>query len=214
MFDLPTLDQFLQMIADYNNAFWPLQFATYALGIVALLFAIWKSKYSSKVVTGILAFFWLWVGIIFNWLYFSKLFPLAISFAVLFAIQGILLVAVGIFREDLSFRVKPDLYGIIGGILILYGMVGYPLIEYLLGRGYPSLLSFGMVPCPTTVFTLGLLLWTDKKPPKYILIIPFLYTLSGPLPVYLGIVEDVGMIVLGIAATILLLYRDRSKKIV
>ncbi len=48
--------------------------------------------------------------------------------------------------------------------------------------------------------------------PKYILIIPVVYALTGFVPVILGIVEDIGLIVAGIVTGLLLVYRDRSSR--
>jgi hypothetical protein len=131
-------------------------------------------------------------------------------FAVLFVLEGILLITTGILGKGLRFKVKPDAYGLLGGLLILYGMAGYPLIEILLGRGYPRLLPFGLVPCPTTTFTLGLFFWSERRLPKYLLIIPFLYSLGDIIPASLGIVEDFVLVAAGMVTVILILYRDRA----
>ncbi len=207
-----TFEEFLDMITSYNTTLWPMQLIVYALAIIALFFVIFKTRYASKVLAGVLAFFWLWNGIIFNFLYFSKLFPLANIFAILFVIQGFIFTMEGVFKKGLSFSIKANTFGVTGGLFILYGIIGYPAIEYLVGRGYPQLLSFGLVPCPTTIFTLGILLWTDRKLPKYILIIPFLYSLSGVVPIYLGVIEDIGLVLAGLSTAILILYRDRMKE--
>ena len=212
MFISFTLKDFLDMVATYNSAFWPMQLVAYALAIAALICAARGTNCSSRIVSAVLAFFWLWVGIVFNWMYFSKLSPAALAFAVLFVVEGIILGVAGVLRKDLSFRIKAGVYGLVAAFIVLYGMVGYPAIEYLLGRGYPRLLVLGLVPCPTTVFTLGMFFWTEKRLPKYVLIIPFLYSLSGVIPLILGIVEDLGLGVAGFVTAIMLLYRDRSRK--
>jgi len=212
MFITFTIKEFLEMLASYNTTFWPMQLVAYALGVVALIFAIRSTSYSSKIISGILTFFWLWVGVVFNWIYFSKIFPMSVGSTILFVIEGIILAATGVFKKNLSFSAKANLYGVVGGLFMLYGMVGYPAIEYLLGRGYPQLLPFGLAPCPTTVFTLGMLLWSERLP-KYIVAIPFLYSLSGIIPICMGILEDIGLVVIGLIVTIMILYRDRIKKI-
>lgn len=207
-----TLQEFLDMIAGYNMAVWPLPLVTYALGIAALLFARSNRAYASKVVAAVLAFFWLWVGIVFNGIVFSELSNTAVVFAVVFVVQGLLLAATGIYRRDLSFSVRADRFGLAGGLAILYSMVGYPAIGFLLGRGYPQALLLGLVPCPTIAFTLGMLLWSDRPLPKVVLVIPVLYALSGgALAVSQGIVEDVGMIVMALIAASMILYRDRAR---
>lgn len=207
--NLPSLEQFFNVVKDYNLAIWPMQVIAYLIGFVALILAIKKTKYSSRIISAILAFFWLWVGFIFSPIYFTKVFEMAGVYVVLSIIQGIILLIFGVFRPNISFRFKTNVYSIIGIVFIIYAMFGYPLIEYFFGRGYPQLLSFGLVPCPTTIFTFGLFLWTDEKLPKYILIIPLILAISGSLAVYLGIWEDIGLIIAGILGTIMIVIRDR-----
>lgn len=207
-----TLQQFLEMIEHYNATFGPIRVVAVVLGISTIVLGAVGEKYSSRISAGILAFYWIWVGIFFNGLFFSRLYALAIAFAALFLIQGLLFVYAGIIRNSLSFSFKPTAYGVVGAIFIFYGIAGYPLIEYMLLRGGQRLLSFGITPCPTTVFTLGMLLWSKGKMPKYVLIIPFVYSVSGIIPILLGITEDIGLVVSGIIAPILILYRDRAQE--
>jgi hypothetical protein len=206
-----TLQQFLDMIASYNNTYWPLPVVGYALGILAAILALAKTAWASRVASGVLVVFWLWVGIVFNGLVFSKLSDTSIVFAVLFVIQGMLLAVTGVFRTALSYRPKADVYGIIGGLAILYALAGYPLVEHLLGRGYPQALVLGLVPCPTITFTLGLFLWSTSPLPKAVLAIPVFYALAGGLlAASQGIVEDIGMISFGLVAAVMILVRDRK----
>jgi hypothetical protein len=209
-----TLAQFLEMMSRYNKTFWPLQLVAYGLGIVAVAMAIRTSQHSGRIISAILVMFWLWVGIFFNLVYFSPLYSLAIVFVALFVIEAGILAFTGVFQGILSFKAKTDIYGMAGALLVLYSMAGYPAIEYLLGRGYPSSLPFGLVPCPMTVFTLGILLWSNKKPTWYVLAIPILYSLSGVIPIWKGIVEDIGLVVSGLATIFMVSYWDRPKKLV
>lgn len=207
-----TFDEFLEMLERFNTDWWPVHLIMYVLAVAAIYFAVRKTSYSGKVVTGILVFFWIWVGTVFNLLYFSRLYPMAYLFVMLFILEGIILAVAGFFWHRLTFRVRADLFGLIGGILIIYALIGYPLIANLTGRGYPHLLLTGMMPCPTAIFTLGLLLWTEKPIPKIVPVIPVIYALSGFVPVKLGVVEDIGLIVAGIVTGLLLIYRDRSPR--
>jgi hypothetical protein len=52
---------------------------------------------------------------------------------------------------------------------------------------------------------------SDKKIPKYLLVIPLLSSLSGLLAVYWGIYEDIGLIIAGLLGTIMILHRDRKR---
>lgn len=207
-----TFDEFLEMLERFNTDWWPVHLIMYVLAVAAIYFAVRKTSYSGKVVTGILVFFWIWVGTVFNLLYFSRLYPMAYLFVMLFILEGIILAVAGLVWPRLTFRVKADLFGLVGGVLITYALIGYPLIANFTGRGYPHLLLTGMMPCPTAIFTLGLLLWTEKPLPKLVPVIPVFYALTGFVPVKLGVVEDIGLIVAGIVTGLLLVYRGRSSR--
>lgn len=194
------LSGFLALLQDYNLAIRPLQGIAYGLGIAALLLAVRKTKYSGSAVTVILAFFWLWTGIVFNLVYFRPFYPPAIVFAVLFIVQGIIFVSAAAGKPKLSFRFKADIRSSLALLMALYALAGYPLLEMLWGRGYPRTLPFGLVPCPTALFTLALFLLADRKLPWYIFAVPVLYSFGGIVPVAAGIHEDIGLIAGGLLA--------------
>jgi hypothetical protein len=204
-----TLEQLLATFAKYNLAIWPMQVLAYVLGLVALFFAIKPSRYSSRIITGILSFLWLWTGIGFFLLYFGPVYTPAYGFGVLFIIQGLVFLA-GVLKPRVSFGFKGDVYSIVGLLFIAYAMIGYPAVGYFLGHVYPQTPPFGLTPCPATVFTFGLFLLTDKKVPKPFLVIPLLWALGGVLPVSVGILEDIGLITAGVLGTAMVLYRDRK----
>jgi hypothetical protein len=89
-------------------------------------------------------------------------------------------------------------------------MIGYQLVGYLLGHIYPQYFPFGLVPCPTTIFTFGLFLMTAKKIPTYYLVIPFILAVGGVLAVYKGILEDVGLFIAGLVGTVMIFARDKN----
>jgi hypothetical protein len=90
-------------------------------------------------------------------------------------------------------------------------MIVYPILGMLLGHGYPRSPSFGVAPCPTTIFTFGLLLLTNAKVPKSLMVIPFLWSLLGISASYqLGIHEDIGLLVASVLSVGLLFWRDRT----
>ncbi|HIH96477.1 MAG TPA: hypothetical protein HA348_03170 [Thermoplasmata archaeon] len=97
--------------------------------------------------------------------------------------------------------------------MIIYDMVIYPVLGCLLGHGYPQSPCFGVAPCPTTIFTFGLLLLSDKKFPKYILLIPLIWSIIGfNAAISLSILEDIGLLIVGLLGTFMILYRDRKKQ--
>jgi hypothetical protein len=202
------LDEFLALLQNYNLAIWPLQVAAYALGIAALLLAALKTKYSGRIISGILAFFWLWTGGVFNLVYFRPFYPLAIVFVFLFIAQGIIfaIAAAGPkgpckgAKPHLSFGFQHNARTLTAKLLALYALVGYPLLEIAWGRGFPRTLPFGLVPCPTTLFTLAILLLADRKLPWPVFAIPLCYSFAGIVPLANGIHEDIGLVAGGVLA--------------
>jgi len=96
-------------------------------------------------------------------------------------------------------------------VLVLYSMADTRRSSFSLGADIRNT-PFGMAPCPMTVFTLGILLWSSKKPKWYVLVIPVLYSLSGLVPVSRDIVEDYGLFISGLITIFLVLYWERTKK--
>jgi hypothetical protein len=205
-----TPEQFFDVFRQYNLAVWPMQIFFYILAIAALFLAVKETKYSNRVITTILAFFWLWIGIAYHLIYFSSINPAAYIFAGLFSVQGILFFISDTAPQKPWYRFHINNYSIIGTIFILYGLIIYPIWGYYLGHIYPQSPTFGL-PCPTTIFTFGLLLWTDTKIPKYLLVIPMLWSLIGFLAaIQLGILEDIMLLATGLMATSLIWYRDKK----
>jgi hypothetical protein len=204
-----TIEQLLEAFERYNLAIWPMQVFAYLLGITALVLAIRRTKTSDQLITAILAFFWLFTGVGFVLLYFAPLYPLAYGFAVLCTLQGILFL-ISIKNPRISFNFNRTAYAVVGLVLIAYAMLGYPLIGYVIDHVYPQSLSFGLTPCPVTVFTFGMFLLAVNKIPKQFLIIPLLWALSGVIPASIGILEDIGLIAAGVLAAALIFLRDRK----
>ncbi len=170
-----TIDQFLGVFEQYNQAIWPMHIVAYILGIAAIFLAAKKTRYSNQAISVILACFWAWIGIVYHLMYFSTISGAAIGFGSLFIVQAIVWLVFGVIRPKLSFQLDTNPYALTGVVLIVYAMLVYPLIGTLLGHGYPRSPSFGVAPCPTTIFTFGLLLWTTARVPKTVLIIPFIW---------------------------------------
>ena len=57
-------------------------------------------------------------------------------------------------------------------LLVAYAAVLYPLLGQWSGHVYPAQPTFGITPCPVTLFTFGALLLTSAPLPRWLLIIP------------------------------------------
>jgi hypothetical protein len=206
-----SLKEFLMVLENYNLSIWPLQIVAYLFGITVLFCSIKRIKHSNKIILAILSFYWFWNGIVFCLIFWAPTYKFAYLFGAFFIIQGFLFLS-GIFKANISINIHSNLHSIIGILFLVYAMAGYQLFGYFLGHVYPKFFSFGLVPCPTVIFTFGLFLITDKKFPKYYLIIPFIVAMGGCLATYRGILEDIGLIIAGLLGTIMIVQRDRNFK--
>jgi hypothetical protein len=198
--------EFATILEAYNLALWPLHGVAYVFGLGAMWLVFKPTPNSSKFIAGILALFWLWVGVVFSLAYWGR--PL---FAALFVVQAVLFVDAGLLRPRLSFGWKSDRYAFAGLLILLYALVGYPLLGYAIGHRWPQSFPFGLVPSPTCAFAMGMLLLTNRPVPKYVLAIPLLWSLAGVVPISWGVLEDIGMLVAGVFATAAIVWRDRTR---
>jgi hypothetical protein len=208
-----TVKQFFDLFGTYNKTIWPSQIFAYLLGITALGLALKENRRSSRIVSAILALFWIWMGIVYHIIHFSCINTAAIVFGAFFILEGLLLLYIGTINQNLSFAFHPRPLPVLGSSFIIYAMVIYPLLGLNFGHTYPKTPMFGVAPCPTTIFTFGMLLWATKPVPAHLLVIPFAWSIIGMgAAVSLGIPQDYGLLVAGILSTALILLRNRWKE--
>lgn len=204
-----SLEQYLALLRTMNQALWPAFFVAYTLGLAAVILAWLPRPWASRAVAGILALFWLAGGLVYQLAYLTKLFPAAYVFTGLFVLQALLLAWEGVVRGRLEFAPRKDGFMVMGGLALLLALVGHPLLSAYLGHPWPLMALLGLTPCPTVIFTLGMLLWTKGRLPKHLLAVPVLWSFLGfILAVELGLREDVVLLVAGLASASLLLPRD------
>jgi pimeloyl-ACP methyl ester carboxylesterase len=205
-------DELRDLFATYNPAVWPAHLVAYAAGMAALGMILYRpGRRTDRLVVGVLALTWLWLGVVFFGRYAAELNPaLSAVYGALFAFQAFLLARAGWFGDRLAFTARNGLAGGAGWAALTYGLVIYPVIGIALGHGYPDAPLFGMAPCPTTIATLGLLLLVRPPLPLHLLAIPLVWAVLAPLAaVGHGYPEDLGLFVAGAAALVILVARDR-----
>jgi hypothetical protein len=191
-----TQTQFFDVFREYNLAVWPAQLVLYALALIAIPLA--ARARSSRFVNVVLAAFWAWMAIAYHLSFFAPINRAAVGFAILFVIEALIFLWQGVIRGRIRFRAQRDLRTATGLALIVYALLLYPALGYLLGRRYPAMPTFGL-PCPTTIFTFGLLLWTVLPFPRYVLVIPALWALLGTAAaISLSVAEDYGLLIAAI----------------
>ena len=207
-----SLTDFLNVFKEYNQSVFPLQIVFYLTAFLCVYLLFTSNQNTTRIISITLAFFWLWMGIVYHIIFFSEINKAAYIFGGLFILQGIMFAGCGLIRKKLSFEYTKSTANIAGIILIAYALIIYPVLGHNLGHAYPYSPTFGL-PCPTTIFTLGILLFANKKMPMHLLIIPLLWSVIGfTAAITLAIYEDVGLLVAGVTAFVLLIRSNRKFK--
>lgn len=109
---------------------------------------------------------WIAAGAVFHGFYLEPMFFGAPWLMVLFVGQGLLLATVAFVRPVAS-ALEPTPRVWLGRGLMVYALVGMPLLDLLLGPGWPALRVVGLAPEAMIVFSSGWLLTrrADWRPP-------------------------------------------------
>lgn len=108
-------------------------------------------------------------------------------------------------RHPVISRTHRTVPAVAGKVLVGYALVGYPLIGYLSGHYYPQTPTFG-APCPTTIFTIGVVLWAQPARAGRLLAIPVAWAgIATAAALQLSVPQDYGLTAAGLAAVIYLL---------
>lgn len=204
-----TAEQFFDVFVAYNTVVWPAQVLLVLVALAAVAVAVGGVRGHERLVPLSLGALWIWMGAAYHWAFFADINPAAPIFAVLFVAEGMLLLWVGLTRRVETFRPRLDGAGVSGGFLVLYALLLYPLLGVAAGHRYPANPTFGL-PCPTTIFTVGLLLWARPRVPPIVLVVPALWAVVGASAVrFFGVLEDAMLPVAGPVGSGLILWRNR-----
>lgn len=187
-----TADEFFDVFRRYNEAIWPNQSLLFLLALLAVIVVAAGGR-NGRSVTATLGFLWLWMAFAYHFAFFRKINPAAVGFAALFAVEGILLIVSGARQPFLVFRLRRDFAGAMGAVVVGYALVVYPVLGYALGQRYLGAPTFGL-PCPTTIFTLGILMWGQRTGVQKLAVVPLLWAIIATQAAFaLGVWEDLGL---------------------
>lgn len=212
-------EEFFAVFAAYNDMFWPAPLFLTALAVVAIALALLPPGRASRGSALALSALWAWAGVAYHLVHFRTINPAAMAFGAAFILQAILFV-IATARGSLSFGAVPATAAsgsprvparvALAGVLLAYALVGYPIVGRFLGHTFPATPTFG-APCPTVIFTFGLLLLARPRVPRWLLIVPVLWALVASSAILaFGVYQDLGLTLAALTATPILL-RDRPR---
>ncbi|HWR87218.1 MAG TPA: DUF6064 family protein [Acidiferrobacterales bacterium] len=199
-----TSEQFFGVFATYNDAVWPAQLFLLALAVLALAFVAFPRTWSGWAVSAILAFLWAWLALAYHLAFFASVNPLAYVFAAVSAAGALVFVWQGVVKRKLHFQFARSARVAVGAALVVFALFIYPAWSIYSGHGYPAMPTFGL-PCPTTLFTIGLLAFLVSPYPRSSLVVPVLWCLVGAQAAFLlGVWQDLGLLVAAAVGAVLI----------
>lgn len=194
--------------AQYARAIWPAGPLAALLAAVVLLLALrpLAGAASGRIVTGLLALAWGWVGWGFFLERFAQLNFAAPLYGGLFLLQALLLLLwAAMPSRRPGFRFEGGGLSRSGLVLALVALAVLPLAGPLAGEGWAAAPLVGLMPGPTALFTLGLLLLAEGRGPLHLAILPLLWAaVAGFEGWVLGLPHDLAVAGLGLAGFLLL----------
>lgn len=190
--------QFFGVFRQYNETVWPAQIILLMLALGAVALVIFPRRWSGVAISAILAFLWTWLGLAYHLAFFASVNPLAYVFSAVSVAGAIVFIWQGVVRRRLEFGMRRAARTLVGFVLVLFAVAVYPKWSIHAGHRYPALPTFGL-PCPTTIFTLGMLAFLAPPYPRSPFLVPVLWCFVGAQAAFLlGVAQDLGLIVAGI----------------
>lgn len=204
-----TVAEFYGVFSAYNMGVWPMQFPLLALAMLSVIFLLRQRSYSGVGISVVLTLWWAWQALAYHLTFFTAINALAFVFAVVFMAGAAVFFWLGVIRRKLTFNLASGWRAGAGWGLVIFAICVYPAWTYLAGHRYPAFPTFGL-PCPTTLFTIGLLAFLAKPYPRSVFVVPVLWCFVGSQAAFVFDVQaDLGLIVAGVLGLILI-FRSKN----
>lgn len=203
-----TREEFFAVFAAYNEAVWPAQVLLVLLAVVSVILVREPRSWSGFAIALILAVLWSWMGLAYHLAFFTEINPLAWLFATLSIAGAAVFAWHGVVRRRLRFACPGGVRGLAGAAGIAFALLGYPVWSVLAGHRYPAMPTFGL-PCPTTIFTIGMLAFLVSPYPRSVFVVPVLWCLvGGQAAMLLGVRPDYALFAAGLVGLVLAFRRQ------
>jgi hypothetical protein len=201
-----TVEQFYDVFVQYNESVWPTQIVLYAVAVAILALLVRARPAECRIIAGLLTLLWTWMAIAYYFVFFTRISGSGWVIGAGLLAGGLWLGWTGGIKGKIQFGPRRDWRGALGWLLILYALIAYPLVGFVVGHRYPAMPTFGL-PCPVTIFTVGLLMLTVSPVPRSVFLVPALWGLFGGVSAtfLLGVYQDAGLLIAGIVSLVAML---------
>src|SRR5687768_7318748 len=200
-------DTYYRLFELYHRRIWPLQLLAITIGGAILVLSLRRDPWRGRMIAALLAAAWLWAGV-FLLEYYATINWAARWFAAGFALQAVLLIWTGVFRN--RFAVAPAAHAArqAGFALFLFALIVSPFIAPMAGRPWAQAEIFGATPDPTAIATMGIIIFLSARMPLWLLIIPLLWCgVSGATFWAMGAPDALVLPIAAAVAILLMIWR-------
>lgn len=166
---------YYRLLETHNLAAWPAHIFTVLFGFAVLYLFLSPRRSHERFISLGLGAIWLWVAWTFLWHRYASINWAIAYVAPVYAIQGLLIIAIGAVKGTLPLPTDRNILFLSGLALLAFSLVGYPLIAPVLGRPWPAAEVFGIAPDPTATASLAILALSRSGWRWLLMIIPFLW---------------------------------------
>lgn len=203
-----TREEFFDLLAAYNGGLWPAILVLWGASALATVWLGSSRRPRDRWISGLLVVHWAWSAVAFHVAFFTRINPAAWLFATLFLLQAALLFWSGVIRGQLSFRWSGTPWTPIARFLLVYALL-YPGISAVEHSSLMKIPTFG-VPCPTTIFTAGLLMLATPRN-RALALVPIVWSaIGGSAAFLLGVSADYVLLLAGAALTVFELQKSET----
>lgn len=203
-------DVLISLYGQVNHALWPAQFVAFVLAAALVVLPFKPFAQAARLAGLVLAAGWLVCGAVFQLSYFAPLNFAAPIYGWCFIAQALLLLWTLVVRKTVWFVWDGSLISWAGLAVALVALLVAPLVTGLFGAGWAAAELPGLMPDPTALFTLALLLLVRARAPWHLIVLPFLWCLFA---VATGWILDAPSLMIlpaaGVLATLLLVAKNR-----
>jgi len=148
---------YARLIERVNESAWPLQWIGMAAALALLVLLLRRDGWAPRVALLVLAFAWGSVALVFHARHFSTINTAAPAFAWAFGLQAVVFLVLAKWPPGLAWV---PLHGLrrAAAVLLAAAALAYPVVAPLLGRPWTQAETFGLLPDPTALATLAVLL--------------------------------------------------------
>ncbi len=174
-----TAEVLASLHAGINIDLWPLRLLGLAMAL-AVVVRVWRYRPPDDRFTAtVLTIFWLWNGLAYMGHYRAELDWAAPGYGLLFVVEGALLTWFGIVRPRIGFDRAGRSARAMGGMMAVFALVALPLLTWFVTGDPEGAETVGLLPTPTTVFTLGVLVMVGIGAPRILFLLPLVWSAVG-----------------------------------